>query len=516
MNKNSRTKNSAMNIAINIFYQVTILLLSFLTRRVFIKNLGVDYLGISGLFSNVLELFSLAELGIAASISFSMYKYLAEKNVKKLVQLNSYYKTLYNRIAVTILVFGIALIPFLKFIINFENDIPNIEIYYLVCLLNSVFSYLFVYKTTIVGADQSEYRLKVVNILLEIAKAILQIFAIVILKNYLIYLLVQILITFTGNLIKSKLAEKWYPFIKEKAELPEEEKKDLWTNIKSMFFYKIGSSVMNHTDNILTSMIVSTTMVGIYSNYTMIYLKISSFIGLIFNSISASVGNLNAQSNGEELYRTFKILSMMSYILFMVACVGMWFVMEDAITAISGSTNLILEKPILIVTIVNYYCMGILNPNTIYRQTTGLFKVAKYSMLLCCILNIIFSIILGKIWGLFGIILASIIARLLTNIWYEPYILYTKFFEKNPLEHYSREFIRVLVLIGTIILMTPMIQLIAFSNLYMNILLKSILCLVIPAMILYIIYGRSEEVKFLMNKFQSVFHILQKKVKNNE
>ena len=292
MNKNSRTKNSMINVTVSVIYQIFMLLITFITRRVFIENLGVDYLGIGGLFSNLLEILALAELGIGGAISFSMYKEIAENNQEKLKALNTYYKSLYNRIAIIVLIIGLSLLPFLKYLINLENEVQNVEVYYLIYLFNAVFSYLFVYKTTIVTADQKEYKLKAISCAFEILKAALQIISLIVFKNFLLYLFIQVFCTLLGNFIKSKMAEKWYPFIKENKELDKIEKNNVWSNIKSMFFYKFGGVALNNTMNLLISVLVNTTMVGYYSNYTMIYNKINSFITLFFSSILASVGNV--------------------------------------------------------------------------------------------------------------------------------------------------------------------------------------------------------------------------------
>ena len=198
----------------------------------------------------------------------------------------------------------------------------------------------------------------------------------------------------------------------------------------------------------------------------MIYIKISSFINIIFGSITASVGNLNVTSTATEKYRVYKVLELMSYFLFAVACIGIWFIADEVVIAMSATTEYLLDRSILVVIIINYYIMGLLNPNCVFRQTSGLFKVAKYSMVVCCILNIVFSIIFGKIWGLFGIILGSIVSRLLTNVWYEPYVLYKKFFDKNPMEYYIREGLRILIVLAIIMLLTPLINLVDFYNLY--------------------------------------------------
>ena len=513
MNTNSRTKNTILNMMSNFLYQIVIVILTFLSRRIFISNLGMDYLGIAGLFSNILDLLTLAELGIGSAISFSMYKHLATKNEKKLQELVSYYKVLYNRIALFILIVGLILLPFLKYIVNLESDIANLELIYLIFLSNSVLSYLFVYKSTIVYADQHDYKIKMINIGIELLKCILQIVSMITFKSYMVYIIIQLVFTLYGNFIRSRMAEKWYPFIKEKAELPESEKKTLWSDIKSMFFYKFGNVAMNHTDNILISMFISTTTVGIFSNYTMIYTKITTFINLIFSSCIASIGNLNVSASGEEKYKMYKVLNFISYILFSIASIGIWFVIEDAIRVISNSNNYLLDKTSLLIIVVNYYLMGVLHPNTIYRQTSGLFKYAKYSMLLCSVLNVILSIILGKFYGLFGIILASVISRILTNIWYEPYTLYTKFFMKNPKEYYLAVIFRTLLTIILIALLTPVINLITMENVYVRIILKTLICGSIPLGVFAIIFRKNEDYIYTKNKAKEILKKIFNKVR---
>lgn len=504
MNQKTRTENSTINLIVNISYQVFMLLITFVTRRIFIENLGIDFLGIGGLFSNLLEILALAELGIGSAISFSMYKEIAENNQEKLQALNTYYKILYNRIAITVLLIGLALLPFLKYLIKLENEIPNIESYYLIYLLNTVFSYLFVYKTTIVTADQKEYKLKLISCGTEIVKALLQIISLVIFKNFLFYLLIQICCTLLGNFIKSRLAEKWYPFIKGNKGLSEKEKQNVWDNIKAMFMYKFGGVVLNNTTNILISVLVNTTMVGFYSNYTMIYNKILGFISLFFSSVLASIGNLNVTSTKEKKYSIYKTLNFVSFWLFAFASIGIYFLAEDVIIAMSGSGEFLLDKSILIVSLINFYVQGILYPNLTFRQTTGLFKMAKYSMLISAILNLVLGIVLGNLFGLFGILLAVVLARVLTNVWYEPYLLYKKFFDKKSLKYFINELKKIIICILIIGLMSPLLNSITIGHLYTRIIVKFILCCFIPNCILLILFHKTEEFQYLLEKVRKI------------
>lgn len=512
MNQNSRTKNSVINIIVSFGYQLFIVLMTFLTRRIFIETLGIEYLGISGLFTNIIEILSLAELGIGSAMSFCMYKEIANNNKEKLKALSTYFKTLYNRIAIIVLVIGLALMPFLKYLIKIEAEIPNIELCYLISLINTVLSYLFVYKTTIVYADQNDYKLKVVSSLVEILKYILQIVALVVLRNYLLFLLVQIICSLVNNFARSKLAEKMYPFIREKKELEINEKKEVWDNIKPMFTYKLAGVALNNTDNILTSLLVSTTMVGIYSNYTMIFNKIYMFISLFFSSIVASVGNLNVTSNDEKKYSIYRILNFLSFWMYCFAVVGIFFLAEEIILMMSGTGLFVLQESILIISLINFYMRGMIDSTGIFRQTTGLFRMTQKFVILCAVLNLILSIILGKFFGLFGILLATCFARMFSTWWYEPYILYKNFFKKSPIEYFKTQGIRVLICIIIIIFMYPIMNNITLPNLYLRIAIKFIICCIIPNIILFLLYRDREEFQFLYIKIKSIFNGIKEKV----
>ncbi|MBR6253594.1 MAG: hypothetical protein IKR04_07165 [Clostridia bacterium] len=325
MNTNSRTRNSAVNLFVNVAYQLFIVFITFFTRRIFISVLGVELLGVSGLFDNIFSVLALAELGISGAITYSMYKYIVEDNKPKLIAITNYYKKLYNRIAIIVGTLGILLLPFLRLIVNADAKIPHLEIYYLLTLANTVSSYLFVYKTTIVSADQKGYRLKLVNSVVEVLKLLTQLAVLFIFKKYMIYIFVSVVFTLISNIISSSLSQKWYSFLNGKDELTKEEKKSIWNNIKSMFFYKIGGVVMNHTDNILISIIVNTATVGLYSNYNMIFRKLDGYCNLIFSSLSASVGNLNVTATKERKYFIFKVFMLIAFSFFAVATVGIYF-----------------------------------------------------------------------------------------------------------------------------------------------------------------------------------------------
>ena len=241
---NNRTENANKNIRTGFLNKVIILLLTFVSRRLFVQFIGVEYLGINGLFSNILSLLSMADLGFGVAMAYSYYKPLAEKDEDKIAALIGFYKKIYNIIAITVAIIGVCLLPFLKYIINLDREIPNIHIYYIVALANTVASYLMVYKQTVISADQKSYIVNKLNIYVTIVKIAMQCVAIVTLNSFLVYTILEAVGTLTNNIIVTKTADKYYPYINKKVELGNKERTDIFANMKSVFLYKFASSIM--------------------------------------------------------------------------------------------------------------------------------------------------------------------------------------------------------------------------------------------------------------------------------
>lgn len=506
----SRVKNSFKNIVVNNIYQFLNIILSFIIRTIFIKTLGENYLGLNGLFTNILSVLSLAELGVGTAMVYSMYKPISENNEEKLSELIGYYKILYRRIAIAILILGLIVLPLLPYIVNLDSDVGNIQLYYVLYLLNSVFSYLLLYKSSIITASQKEYLIKKYEIAFLIIKIALQIVILIVLKNYLLYLIVQIVTTILTNVLKSRKAEKLYSFIKQKKELPKKDKKEIWGNIKSLLYYQIGNVLLNNTDNILISTMLGTVLVGYYSNYSTIITSVSTFTALIFTSIQSSLGNFNVKSNSEEKYGIYKILTFLSFVIYSFCAISMLILFQDFITLWIGEKYL-LDTSVLLVIVLNYYITGILYPNWCYRYTTDLFNKAKYIMIICAILNIVLSIILGLAYGIFGILIATGISRLCTTFWYEPYIMYKNIFEKKVRYYFLRQakYALIFVIVGVII--AAICNFISIENLLVKIILKELICIVIIVSIYWIIFRKTAEYKFLKEK---ILYILKRKTLN--
>lgn len=445
----SRAKNSAYNIISGFTYQLITLILSFISRTVFIQMLGVEYLGINGIFSDVLNLLSMADLGFSTTMAYSFYQPLAERDEKKLTALVCFYRKVYRVIAILVTLLGLAVIPFLPYFIHTEQEIPHLVLYYLFALAGIVISYLFVYKTTILTADQKDYQVVKITIITSLVKTILQIALLLIWKNYILYLAIGIVIQAMNNLIASRKAERSYPYIKRIERLTREEEKQIFYNMKSVFLYKVSGTMFSATDNILISILLGTGMVGVYSNYLMVSNKLLLMIQIIFSALTASIGNLIVTEKTEKKFKVFCTMQSVSFILCGIITSVFCVMANDLVFVWLGETFTISTMAMLALTL-NTYLACVLQPLWTYRAATGLYMKTKYIMLLGAMLNIVLSIIMGKIWGLAGILFASAIARLCTYFWYEPKLLFHEYFERKATRYYVSLFLNLLLVVVTI------------------------------------------------------------------
>lgn len=297
-----RIQNSLKNILFGLSGQIISIGMGFVVRTVFIYTLGIEYLGVDGLFTSILLMFSLANLGFDTAIIYSLYRPLAEKDIYKIQALMNLYQKAYRLIGVVVLLLGLSLLPFLDYLVNADTMIKDINIIYLLFLISSVSSYYFVYKQSIIIADQSNYIISKIHTLFIIISNALQIVLLIIISDYIVVLIVQLTLKVIENVYIANKANKLYPFLKEKnnAKLSKADRREFFENLYSLLLYKISGVVINATDNIIISKFIGIIWVGVYSNYLLILNTLNTLLGYLFYSITASVGNLNVKENAEK------------------------------------------------------------------------------------------------------------------------------------------------------------------------------------------------------------------------
>ena len=440
--QSSRTQKVAKNVAVSLVCQVIGLILQFLCRVVFVHALGKEYLGVSGLFTNILTVLSFAELGIGSSIMFHLYRPLASGDHEKIKSLMALYKHAYQIIGTFIGVSGILLLPFLKLIVQTDIDIQeSLYVIYLLYLFNTVSSYFLSYKKSIIIADQRVYIVNLYTQLLNILQISLQVIVLLVSKNFILYLLIQICFTILVNIVISRRANKMYPELREKnvAPLPPEERREIFSNVRALAVYKIGSTVLNGTDNILVSAMFSVGDVGIVSNYLMINNAFSTILGKVTESFTASVGNLNTSGNIDQRYRVFKDIFFLCAWLFGYVSIGMMLLSDQVVGYIFGAEYIVLPS-VRCALVISFYVSSMQYAAFSYRTTNGLFKQGKIAPACAAVLNIVLSVFLGSKIGLSGIFFATAISRFFTITITDGYLVYRKVFKMNPIKYYVKYF----------------------------------------------------------------------------
>ena len=504
----SRTTSSLKNIGFSVFNQLLNIVLTFISRKVFVMCLSVDYLGISGLFGDIFSMLCLADLGFGTAMTFSMYRPLAEKDYDRLAGLIHFYKKVYRIIAFAITAIGLLLIPFLPYLVNTEREIEHLTLYYVLMLANVVASYLVVYKTCIISADQKSYLTTKYSSVFSIARTVFQTVFLILTHNYTVYLIIQVLFTYLTNFFNSYVAGKKYPYIKRKVVLPKSETKGIFSNIKSVFIYKLSSVLITATDNTLISIIVNTTAIGYYSNYTVVTSKIYNLVNTVFYSLTASIGNLIIKEDQEHRYQIFKIMQSVSLLLSTFCLTCLLFLQEDFISLWLGEQYL-LDKSVLYAILTNFYFSIVLMPIWVFREATGLYQKTKYVMLGTAAVNLITSIILGNMIGLAGIIFATSISRIATYFWYEPFLLFRKYFGKSCLVYFlgiAKSIVSTFIVFAVAYMASSLIP---ASN-WPLFFVKAIVVGSISLGMVLLIYHRSEGFKLLRDRVSGIIGGLQR------
>lgn len=497
----SRTKNSINNIKTGVIVQIINKLMVFVVRTVFIKMLNTDYLGVNGLFTNVLAILSFAELGIGTAIIFNMYRPVAENDKEKIKSLMQLYKKSYNLIGIIVFVLGLFVIPFMDFVIKEKpNIVENLILIYIMFLFNTSASYFFTYKKSIISAHQKQSVINNVDSIFYFIKSIVEIICLLLTRNFIIYLSVEILSTIVENIILSKIADKMYPYLRDKKIKPlsKEESNNIFKNVKSLIIYKFGGVIMNSTDNILISSLVNVSTVGFCSNYIMIINSIKSIITSALNGITASIGNLNVVGNTKQKESVFYQITFVNYIIYSFCAIAFIVLLNPFIRIWLGE-KYILGIDVSIALALSFFIEGLRNPGYAYRTTLGLFQKGKATPYIGAITNIIFSIALCKLCGVSGIFFATCIAQLVSYTWIDPYLIH-KYEFKTPVSKYFKKYIKYCLVFIFIAIVTLSVTYFVKSDGWIGLFLKAIIVLIIPNFLNLIILCRTEEFNSLSDK----------------
>lgn len=501
MENKSRTKNVTRNVSTAMFTKFFDQFLNFVVRTIFIKTLTVEYLGINGLFNNILSFLSLAELGVGSAIIYLMYKPVAENDVQKICTYMNVYKKIYAFLGAVVFLIGISLTPFLNFFVAERPTIPeSLEVIYMVYIIKTVSTYFFAYKQSIFIAHQRSYVINHNTAVFTMIKCVLESACLIIAHQFLVYLIIDMLINYVQNIIIAIKANKEYPYLKSKklGKLTDEESAAIKKNVGAMFFHKIGAVVLNSSDNLILSKFIGIVTVGIYSNYSTILTIVKTVLWTVFDAIVPSVGNLCANSDDEQKYIVFRGIQLMNLWVSGFCTIALGVLINPFICLWIGESYLLPQATVWAI-IISYYVQTNMRAIEMFRSATGLFYNDRFVPLIQCVINIVVSIIMVKFWGVAGVFVGTSCSVLLTGFWVQPYMVYRYIFKK-PLIFYFANYIKSTFVTVLALFCTYFCANIVEHAGILAFVWKMACCTVIPNLIFVIVYWKSNEFNYLKQK----------------
>ena len=504
-----RTTNAFKNMIGTLASHFTSMLLSFIVQAIFVRTLGTEYLGINGLFGNIISMLGVVELGIGSAIIYNLYKPIAENDKEKIKTLMNFYKKCYRIIALIVSCIGLLIIPFLNLIVGETTIVQNeIILIYILFIIDIVCSYLLTYKRSILYANQKHYIIDIIHILYLMVLNFVQITILLKTKNYILYLSFKIIMRLIENIIITIVANKKYAYLKEKdyKKLDKETLNEIIKKVKGLFIHKIGVFFVAGTDNIIISTFLGVSYVGLYSNYYIIINALSTIINQIFSSFKASIGNLIVTSNEEKTYDVYKRLQFLNFWFAMMSSIGIFVVMESFIKVWVGEQYILPRLVLIVLSINNYtYITKLCVSN--FKEAAGIFYEDRYIPILESIVNIVTSIIFLKMFGLAGVFIGTICTNLITHLYTYPRIVYAKLFKRNWVQYYKETVKYALIAICLAIITYFISNLIIVNNNILQIIVNVILVLIIPNLAVIIIFHNKEEFKYY---YKLVMNILKR------
>lgn len=494
----SRFQNSILNFTSGLAYRMLIMLSAFVVRTVFIRCLSEDYLGINGLYNNILNMLSLAELGFGVAMVYSLYQPLASGDHYKLAQLLNLYKKVYRIIGTVVLVLGLALVPFLDVLIKDAPDVEGLTLYYLLFLGNSVVSYwFFAYRNSVLQADQKAYLVTGLQGMFNLIKSAGQILILLLLRSYTAFLLVQIGCTIAQNTATAVVTRRRYPDIFRKTEpLPQADRKRIFADVRALMIQRVSFVALNGTDSLITSAFVGIRWVGLVSNYQLVIDAVTGILSQLTSAISASLGNFFAQEDPEAGYRLYLRVDFMGFWLDSFCFIALLTLLNPFVTLWLGGAFAMAEGVVFWLA-MRFYVACLMNTLSTVRSSMGLFVQYQYRPLVAAAMNILLSIWLSKPFGVSGILMATVITRLCVDLWYSPLVIHRDGFQRSIKSFYRMWLGRFSLVAGLAAVMGVLSRLVLAGGVtFWNFAVLTVLTFLVPNGVLLVLYRKNEHTAY--------------------
>lgn len=495
-----RTLNSAKNLVSSLGITMIMTLLGFFTRKVFVDNVGVEYLGLNGLLQNILGIMTLLEGGFAASVVYNLYKPLAEDDRPKILALLQLYRKVYRYIALGIIAFALCLYPFIDFFIKDGENLEYVSIVYFIFLFNSVVGYFTAYKWSIINASQQNYKLTTINLIYQVGLNLTKLAILYFTKNYIFYLVVEALFGLGLNYAIVRKANQLFPYIKtkEKYSLDTFTKSNIITNMKALFVNKIGGYFMHSTDNIIISAFVGVGCIGLYSNYTLLTGTVRGIVDQTLNSFSESVGNLIASESVDKVYEVFKTTFFVNFLMASVPVI----ILHNTITPFISwwlGEKYLLAYTTLCVILFNFYIDVMRSTALTFKVKAGIFVKDRYTPLLQGVINLLLSYLFVQYWGLTGVLFATSISILSIGFWQFPRLCYKYVFHQSLWKYFRSYFFYSVVAGFALVVSIYLCSVFSVKDLFVQACVNGLMSILTLFPIYYICFRKTQQYVYLQS-----------------
>ena len=494
-----RVQSAAKNIAFGYIGNLTTQLLGFILRTVFISYLGDTLNGINDLYTGILSVLSLAELGVGTALNYSLYGPVARKDYEKIKSYMQLYKKAYRVIGLVIAVIGLAISPFLPYLVKQPQGVSvrDLTLYYFIFLFNTVSTYFVAYKYSLAYAEQKNYIQTNTITITKMITVTLQIAVIVTTRNFYLYLLTAAAVELIQKIFISWYLNRLYPYLKDKnvKKLSKEETGEVVTKTKALVFHKVGDVARLQTDSMIISAFINVTLVGFVGNYNMILNSVANFVNIIFNSVLSSFGNLIATESKEKQYSVFKVYRFFACWIYGFSAVGFFLLLTPFIVIWQGPEKVLAAGAVACI-LIDYYFKGDRIVLSNFKTAAGVFEQDKYLALIQGVVNLILSIVLVQKIGLVGIYIGTIVSGLIANIT-KPFIIYKVCFEKSVKTYFLDSVKYLAVLGGILVLLTGIKQFVMLQVTVLSFILMFVVICVVFNGIFLLLFGRTQEFGYL-------------------
>lgn len=417
MNLESRLSKSIKNLRAAWIGQFLNIFAKFVMRRFFVKYISADYLGLDAVFTNIIGLMNLAELGIGSAIFYALYAPLADKDEDRILGVMQLLAKVYRTIALILTVVGLVLMPLLTIIAPEAKGLSYVHLLFGFYLINTVVSYLFTYKGLLASADQKSYITTRNHYVFIISLNIAQIFVIYFTRSFIAYAAIQSLFTVAEGISLSFMMDKEYPILRQKRKvcLPEDVTKKIWSDVRKIVVSKIGNTVISSTDNLILSNVVGLAVTGIYSNYALIKASLQAIVCQFQAAVSASVGNIAALGEREKEIDYFWLLNFITTSLYSVTSICLYNLMQPFIAYWLGGDYL-MDQGVLFCTTVIYYLYGVRGIFGTFSMAHGVFDLEAKKTVLEAVVNLLISIVLAYKMDVVGVLLGTVVSSLFVGL----------------------------------------------------------------------------------------------------